>query len=508
HHAAAISIIQVTPAYPPPAQRRLIMGFALAAGFMTQLDATIANVALPHMQASTSASREQIGWVLTSYIIMAAIFTPLSGWLASRFGKKRVLVLSVAGFTIASFLCGLATNFGQLVGFRLLQGMLGAALLPLTQATMIDINPPERHGPAMAIWGMGAVLGPILGPVLGGLLTEYLNWRWVFFINVPVGVIAFLGLIAVMEETDHGKRARFDMIGFASLAVAVGAFQLMLDRGQLLDWFDSTEIWIEALAAGFSFYLFLVHSLTTRNPFVDPRIFADRNYLFGSIFGFSLGLVAFGVMAISALMLANLMNYPIVTVGMVLAPRGLGTMAMMLLAGRMVMHVDLRHMLFAGMVCLSVSNFIMAGSSLQMDSWLIMSSGVIQGVGVGLMFVPITSVIFATLEPRYRYEGAALNSLIRNLGGAVGISILQTLSIRGEAVAHSQLVEHVRPDALALAWKMPWLEFATNRDLTLLEIEVGRQALMMSYVNAFWLLAIACAALAPLTLFVKPLRVK
>ncbi len=484
------------------------MTFALAAGFMTQLDSTIANVALPHMQASTSASREQIGWVLTSYIVMAAIFTPLSGWLASRFGKKRILVLSVGGFTLASALCGLAADFGQLVAFRLLQGMLGAALLPLTQATMIDINPPERHGPAMAIWGMGAVLGPILGPVLGGLITEYLNWRWVFFINVPVGIVAFLGLISAMEETEHGRRERFDAIGFASLAVAVGAFQLMLDRGQILDWFDSYEIWIEAMTAAFAFYLFLVHSLTSEHPFVDPRIFADRNYLFGSIFGFFLGMVIFGVMAVNTLMLANLMNYPIVTVGMVLMPRGIGTLATMLVVGRLIVRFDVRYLLFSGLMCLAASNYMMAGATLDMDSWLIMSSGFIQGLGVGLMFVPIASVIFATLEPRFRYEGAALNSLIRNLGGSVGISILQTYTLRGEAVAHSHLVEHLRPDSPIVAWLMPWLDFVAGGPLSRFEIEVGRQALMLSYVDAFWLLGFACTAIAPLTLFIKPLRMQ
>lgn len=479
--------------------------FALSAGFMTQLDATIANVALPHMQASTSASREQIGWVLTSYIIMAAIFTPLSGWLASRFGRKRILLFSVAGFTIASALCGIAANLGQLVGFRLLQGALGAALLPLTQATMIDINPPERHGPAMALWGLGAVLGPIMGPVLGGLITENLDWRWVFYINVPVGVISFFGLASVMGESEHGSRGRFDMIGFAALALAVGAFQLMLDRGQIQDWFESREIWIEALVAAFAFYVFLVHSLTTRQPFVDPRIFADRNYLFGSIFGFFLGMIVFGVMAISTLMFANLMNYPIVTVGLVLAPRGLGTLATMLIVGRLIQRFDVRYLLFIGLVALAVSNAMLAGSSLDMDSGLMISAGFIQGLGVGLMFVPIASVIFATLEPRFRYEGAALNSLIRNLGGAVGISILQTMTVRGEAIAHSRLVETVRPDSPMVGWQMPWLDFVSGQALTRFDLEVSRQALMVSYVDAFWMLAIASAVIAPLTLFVRPL---
>ena len=473
---------------------------------MTQLDATIANVALPHMQASTSASREQIGWVLTSYIIMAAIFTPLSGWLAARFGRKRILLFSVAGFTVASALCGVAANLGQLVGFRLLQGALGAALLPLTQATMIDINRPERHGPAMALWGLGAVLGPIMGPVLGGLITENLDWRWVFYINVPVGVISFFGLAAAMGESEHGSRGRFDMAGFAALALAVGAFQLMLDRGQIQDWFESREIWIEAFVAVFAFYIFLVHSLTTKQPFVDPRIFADRNYLFGSIFGFFLGMIVFGVMAISTLMFANLMNYPIVTVGLVLAPRGLGTLATMLVVGRLIQRFDVRYLLFTGLVALAISNCMLAGSSLDMDSGLMVSAGFIQGMGVGLMFVPIASVIFATLEPRYRYEGAALNSLIRNLGGAVGISILQIMTVRGEAIAHSRLVETVRPDSPMVVWQMPWLDFVSGQSLTRFDLEVSRQALMVSYVDAFWLLAIASALIAPLTLFVRPLR--
>ena len=267
-----------------------------------------------------------------------------------------------------------------------------------------------------------------------------------FYINLPVGVISFIGLTVAMGESEHGSRGRFDMVGFASLALAVGAFQLMLDRGQIQDWFESREIWIEALVAAFAFYIFLVHSLTTKQPFVDPRIFADRNYLFGSIFGFFLGMIVFGVMAISTLMFANLMNYPIITVGLVLAPRGLGTLATMLVVGRLIQRFDVRYLLFIGLVALAVSNGMLAGSSLDMDSALMVSAGFIQGMGVGLMFVPIASVIFATLEPRYRYEGAALNSLIRNLGGAVGISILQIMTVRGEAIAHSRLVETVRPE--------------------------------------------------------------
>jgi DHA2 family multidrug resistance protein len=499
------SMTGILPAkdYPPPGQRKVITLCVLAGAFMTQLDTTIANVALPHMQASTSASREQIAWVLTSYIIMAAIFTPLSGWLAQRFGAKRIMLISLAGFTGASMLCGIAANLEQLIAFRMLQGVMGSALLPISQAIILNINPRERHGSAMAIWGMGAILGPIIGPLLGGWLTENFNWRWVFFINLPLGIAAIMGLLLTMQDKRDVWPARFDLLGFAMLALAIGAFQLMLDRGQVQDWFQSREIWIEATIAAAAFYIFIVHSLTSKAPFFSPALFRDTNFVVGNVFGFFLVGAIFGVMALLAPMLAELMNYPIETIGMVTAPRGIGTMTMMLIGGRLFNRVDFRLLILAGLALTAVSMLMMSGSSLAMDNRIVIASGFIQGLGAGTMFVPIATIAFATLNDRYRNEAAAFNSLIRSLGGAIWISVLQALTIRNAETVHARLTEGVRPDNPVMAALMPDFDFTSLPSLAAMQREILRQSLMVSYIDSFWLILLTCFAMMPLLLFLR-----
>lgn len=492
--------------YPPPTTRRLITVLALSAAFMQQLDATIANVALPHMQASTSASREQITWVLTSYIIMSAIFTPLSGWLSDRFSPKRVMIASIAGFTLASALCGLATNLDQLIAFRMLQGMMGAALLPISQAIMIDIHPPEKHGQAMAMWGIGAIIGPIAGPLLGGWLTETLSWRWVFFVNIPFGLIASLGLLLVMAEKRHATPAKFDLFGFGMLALAIGAFQLMLDRGQMEDWFQSTEICIEATVAAAAFYVFLVHSFTAKRPFINLSLFKDVNFVLSSVLGFFLGGLMYGVLALLAPMLADLMEYPIEYVGLITTPRGFGTMLSIFLCGRLISTVDGRALIFVGLVLCGWSTWIMAQFSLEMDSWPVIVSGFIQGLGAGLMFVPITTIAFSTIDPRMRNEGAATNSLIRGLSASIWISVLQILTIRNEATVHARLSEGVRPDNPMVGMHMPDFDFGVVQSIAAMNAEIGRQALMVSYADSFWALFLASLVVAPVIFMLRPMR--
>jgi DHA2 family multidrug resistance protein len=496
----------MTHPYPPPFARNLITLFALAGAFITQLDSTIANVALPHMQASTSASQEQITWVLTSYLVMAATFTPLSGWLAGRFGRKRIFLLSIFGFTLASALCGLVATFDQLIAFRLLQGIMGSALLPMSQAILLDINPPEKHGSAMAVWGMGAVLGPIIGPLLGGWLSENWSWRWVFYINLPIGAIALAGLALILTETRAEKPVRLDFLGFGTLAVAVASFQLMLDRGQMQDWFQSREIWIEATIAATAFYLFLAHSFTAKQPFVNPVLFRDRNYVIGNVFGFFLGGVMYGVIAMVAPMLAELMGYPIELVGEVTAPRGLGTLLVMPLIGRLVGRVDDRLLILVGLILCGVSLRMLSQTSLEMDSWLVMSSGFLQGIGAGIMFVPIATVAFATLAPSLRNEGAAMNSLIRNLGASAWISVLQTMTIRNEAAVHSRLAEGVRPDNPMMTMRAPDFDFGLTQAVAAMNGEIGRQALMVSYADSYWLIFVACLVIAPLIALLRRKR--
>lgn len=485
-----------------PAARNLVAACTLLAAFMTQLDVTIVTVALPQMQASTSASAEQITWVLTSYIIMTAVFTPLSGWLASRFGRRRLMVASVAGFTIASMLCGMALNFEQLIAFRMLQGICGAALLPMSQAIMLDITPPEHHGRAMSLWGMGAVLGPILGPVLGGWLTENLDWRWVFFINLPFGVAAVAGLLLFMRES-VAARIRFDFTGFALLAIAVGSFQLMLDRGQMEDWFESPEIVATATLAALCLFLVVVHSLTAREPFVKPRLFADRNYVLGSVFALFLGGSLYGTLALLPPMLSGLFGYPIETIGLVAAPRGLSIFVTMMIVGRIVNRVDLRLLIFSGLILSGVAAAVLAGGSLQMDARLVIVSGVIQGIGAGLMFVPVTVLAFATIAPADLNEGAAMNSLIRNLSGSSWIAMLQIYTLRGAQEAQARLVDGVTPDNPLTGFRLPELDFGAPASVAQLAHEVARQAAMIAYVDSFALVAVVGVAIAPLVLLVR-----
>ncbi|MDG2002243.1 MAG: DHA2 family efflux MFS transporter permease subunit [Novosphingobium sp.] len=494
--------------YPPRLQRNLITLFSLMGTFMVQLDTTIANVAMPQMQASTSASYEQITWVLTSYIIMAAIFMPLSGWLAGKIGRKRLVLISMTGFTIASVLCGMATTFEQLVAFRMLQGAFGAPLVPMSQAIVLDINPPENHGKAMGLWGVGVVFGPIIGPILGGLITDNLTWRWVFLINVPVGIIAVLGLALTMKETRDEDAPKFDLLGFGSLAVAIGCLQLMLDRGQTLDWFDSTEIWIEATLAITGFYIFIVHTLTAKRPFVSPALFRDVNFVTGLLFGVAVAGVLYGVMALQAPLLANLMGYPILTVGLVMAPRGIGTLIAMPIAGYLMDRFDARWLILTGMALCAWSLMMFAGSSLQMDPWLMIVAGTIQGIGIALLFVAITTAMFVTIEPRLRNEATAMNSLFRNLGGAMWIAILQATTIRGESTVRSRLAENVRPDNPMVSAGMPDFDFSLPEAIAGMDGEIARQALMVAYTNSFDLLFIMCILMIPLAFFFRTKRAR
>lgn len=492
--------------YPDPVTRRFITAAVMAATVMNSLDSTIANVALPHMQGSVAASADQITWVLTSYIVAAAICTPLTGWFAGRFGRRRLMLYSIVGFTIASGLCGVATSLGELVGFRLLQGVFGAALVPMSQAILLDINPPENHGPAMSIWAMGAILGPIVGPALGGWLTDNYNWRWVFFINLPIGMLAFTGLYFFLSETKSAARMRLDLFGFAMLSLAIASLQLMLDRGQQLDWYSSTEIMVETVGALLFFYLFIVHTLTAKQPFIDLALFKDRNFVAAAVFGFFLGVLLFAVLALLPPMLEELMGYPVVLTGLVTAPRGVGTIISTVIVGRVIRKVDPRILLGCGIALAAYSTREMSGFSLGMDESLIVTTGFVQGLGTGLIFVPLATVAFATLDMRFRNEGAAMFTLIRNIGSAIGISVLQFMTVRNAATVHSRLVEGLRHDSGAFNAAMPDFDFGAIGSLARLNAEVSRQAAMVSYIDAFYALFVVTLFIAPLILLMRPPR--
>src|SRR5450631_805008 len=493
-----------------PLNRPMITLSIMLATIMQTLDSTIANVALPHMQGSLSASQDQIAWVLTAYIVAAAIATPLTGWMVDRFGQKNVFLASIAGFTVASMLCGLSNSLAEIVAARLLQGVFGAALVPLSQLVLLDINPKEKQGSAMAFWGVGVMVGPILGPTLGGWLTDSYNWRWVFFINVPIGLLASYGMWKYIRPVPGPRRQRFDVFGFATLSLGVGALQLLLDRGQQNDWFSSTETWTEAIALVVMATYFTAHTLLTPadKSFVDFRLFKNQNFVTGVLFIFIVGLVLYATRALIPTMLETLLNYPVATTGLVTAPSGLGTMFAMLIAGRLIGRVDLRLTLFIGFSLTALASWQMAHYSLALSQGDIIWPGVIRGIGVGLVFVPLSAATFATLSPEMRAQGTALFSLVRNIGSSIGISLVQTLLVRNTVIAHASLTERIT--YANPAWHSPAVakayDLSTLGGTALLDSSVTQQAAMIAYIDDFWLMLFLTVGVMPLLLLIRPPR--
>jgi DHA2 family multidrug resistance protein len=477
----------------------LITISVILATTMQGLDGTITNVALPSIQASMAATQEQMSWVLTSYIVAAAIMIPLGGWLSSRVGRKKVMLASILAFTVTSMLCGLAQTLPELVVFRLLQGMSGAALVPMSQATLLDINPPERHGRAMSIYVMGVTIGPIMGPLLGGWLTDHYSWRWVFFINVPIGVLCFSGLVSYMPETPT-KRTPFDYFGFVTVTVAIFALQLMLDRGQLKDWFNSTEIWIECICGIIAVYWFAIHSLSAREPYIDVHLFKDRNFVLGCILVAVIGALMFAPMALLPSLLQNLLDYPVLTAGLLMAPRALGTLASTAMLKPMLRFLDGRAVMGCGFAVTSFAILSMSHFYLQMDNSLLLWSGILLGLGVGLSFVPLATAAFATLPIRMRNEGTSLFSLMRNLGSSVGIAAVQVLFIRNTQMMHARLVEHVTPYQGPMQAQP---DLSSTAVIAALNGQVTQQATMMAYNNVFKLMFILSLACVPLVLLLR-----
>ncbi|HUZ13221.1 MAG TPA: DHA2 family efflux MFS transporter permease subunit [Caulobacteraceae bacterium] len=484
----------------------ITIGLMLAT-VMNSLDTTIANVALPHMQGSFSASQDQIVWVLTSYIVAAAIMIPLTGWLSIRIGRKQLFLFSIAGFTLASMLSGAATSLGEIVVFRLLQGLCGAALIPLSQAVLLDIYPPRQVGQVMAIWGAGAILGPILGPVLGGWLTDNFSWRWCFYINLPIGILAFAAVWIFMSR-DRGQRGRrFDFLGFGALVVFIASLQLALDRGPTLDWFSAPEVWAEAICAAIGLYVFVTHTITAERPFFDRALALDRNFVISNIFGFFVGILLFSTMALMPPLTQDLLGYSVFGAGLLMMPRGLGSFAAMFVVGRMVGRIDTRLILVAGLALSSVALLQMSHFDLAMNGTPVVVSGLVQGLGIGLIFVPLTVVAFATLNPALRAEGTAMYTLMRNLGSSVGISIMQAIYTNQAAVAHANLAAHVQPSNPVFRAGIPAaMNPATGAGIAALNGAVTRQAAMVAYVDVFHLMLVMTLAVMPLLLIMRTPR--
>jgi len=492
----------------PKLRRVLITVCTMTATVMQALDTTIANVALPYMQGSLSASLDQINWVLTSYIVAAAIMTAPIGWLSDRFGRKKLFAICVGGFTVASLLCALAQNIEQIVLFRLMQGMAGAALVPLSQAVLLDAYSAEERGQAMAIWGVGVMLGPIMGPTLGAWLTDNYSWHWVFLINLPIGVITVIGLMIFMEETKKQEHLRFDWFGFVALAIGIGALQLLLDRGEQVGWFDSREIWIEAIVSVTGFYYFFAHSLTTPEPFVHFEMFRDRNFVSGCLFMVVIGIVLFGTMALVTPFMQNLLGYPIQTAGYLLGSRGVGTLITMMLAPRLMRMVQPRYLILCGLLLTGGTLYVMTGFSLDVTQKMIVATSVVQGIGLGLLFVPISTVAFATLPNHLRTGATAITTLTRNIGSSIGISMVIANLTSKTTEMHARLTEQVTPfnDALQMPDVAANLNLHADTGRALLDLIITQQAAMLAYLNDFKLLMVLTLAMIPLVLIIGTIR--
>jgi DHA2 family multidrug resistance protein len=491
--------------YTPVGNRMLLTITVMLATVMQSIDVTIANVALPHMQGTFSANQDQMVWVLTSYIVAAAITIPLTGWLATRFDRKMVFLISIAGFTISSALCGMSVTLLQIVVFRLFQGISGAALVPLSQAILFDINPPENHGRAMSFWGVGVTLGPILGPALGGWLTEDYNWRWVFYINLPIGLMAFLGLLVFLPAKKTNQAKPFDFFGFLTLSIAVGALQLLLDRGGIKDWFSSTEIVVETIVASVSFYVFLIHALTHKRPFINTALFKEPNFVVGTVFVFMVGIVLFANLALIPPLLQEILKYPVITTGLVTAPRGMGLMLAMMLVGRLVGRIDAKILMGAGLILTSISLNGMSHFSILMDARPVIETGLLQGFGIGLVYVPLATVAFAGLPAQLRTEGTAFFNLLRNLGSSIGISAVQALFTRNLQIVHAGLAAQVTPynPAANPGLQAAHIDIASRQGLALLNGEITRQAALIAYLDDFRLIMVVTMLMAPLLLLFR-----
>jgi DHA2 family multidrug resistance protein len=493
------------PIAVPGLRRNMVTICAMTATIMQALDTTIANVALPYMQGSLSASQDQINWVLTSYIVAAAIMTAPVGWIANRFGRKRIFILCSAGFTVASVLCGLSQDITQMVLFRLLQGVFGAALVPLSQAVMLDTYALHERAKAMAIWGMGVMMGPIMGPSLGAWLTETYSWHWVFFVNLPFGIITVAGLLIFMDETKLNTELQFDWFGFTALAVGIGALQLALDRGEQLDWLESWEITIEFIVSGVGFYYFFAHSFTTKRPFVQFAIFKDRNFATSLIFMVVIGVVLFSTMALASPLFQNAYGYPILTAGLLLATRGGGTFVAMMIVSRLMNYFEARTLIATGLSLMALTLYEMTGWTADVPVHTIVINSVVQGFGLGLVFVPLSTAAFMTLPNHLRTDGTAMLTLVRNVASSIGISIVIAQLTRGTTRVHAVLAEHINPfnNALQMPNVTSTINLHADVGLAMMNAIVSAQAQIIAFSQDFELVTLVTICAIPLVLILK-----
>lgn len=488
-----------------PLQRFLITFVVMSATFMQVIDTTIVNVALPHMQGSLGASSDEITWTLTSYLVSSAIFMPLTGYFVDRLGRKKYLIISIAGFTLVSALCGAAVSLPEMVFFRLLQGVFGASLVPLSQAILTDIFPPEERGKAMAIWGVGVMVGPILGPTLGGYLTEFASWRWTFYVNVPVGILTLL-FTNIIPDTPIKNRG-MDWTGLMLISIAIGGIQYVIDRGNSIDWFNSTSICVMTYFSITALLGFVLHSMQKDSLSVfDLKIFTDKNFSLACILLCIFGLGLYGMMVIQPIMMEGLLNYPPLTAGLMMAPRGISGMISMIIIGKLITRVDPRWLIIIG-ILISITGMSI-GTHYSINSispfWIIWPM-ILQGFGLGMVFVPLGTIAFSTLPIEMRTEAAGLYSLVRTLGSSIGISIAMTLATRRSQLFWNQLSGSINPYNPAVYQYLQPLNLTPTQPLgaAVLSQTLEQQAQMLSFVNVFDFIMWCFLLMIPLVLILK-----
>lgn len=487
-----------------PLRRALVLGTCTAVTFLYAMTVTIANVSLPQMQGAFSATQDQIAWVVTANLVATAVATPLAGWLLSRFGRRMVCNACVVGFGAASLACGFAESLEQLVLFRVLQGALGAPLVPASQAIVLDTYPRRQHGAVIAIFGMGSVLGPIVGPVVGGYLSEAYDWRWVFHMITPFSILALAGTWLFIRDRESPAPVRLDWLGFLLLAATLASLQLMLDRGERADWFDSWEIVLYAGLTVAALYAFVVHSLTAERPFLQPALLRDRNFTIGLVLIFVFGMLNFTPMTLLPPMLQGISGYPDSVIGFVLGARGIGTAIaffLMIFASRF----DPRAMIALGLALQALAGWQLAHLDMNPTTAGVFWPMALQGFGVGVLWVPITMVSFATLKPAAVAEGSAVYHMVRNAGSSIHISLSITLAVRMTRTNYAEIAPAVSPynEALSMPWVAGGWSASSPEGLAALGREVARQAAMLGYIDAFVFFIATALAVLPLVLLVR-----
>ena len=486
-------------------QRALTSAAVMAATIMQVLDTTITNVALPDMAGQLNATPDSISWVLTSYLIGSAIVMPLTGYITDRIGQKRFLLISIAGFVVTSAMCGMATSLSEIVLFRLMQGVFGASLVPLSQSIMLQLFPGEQRGKAMAIWAMGVMVAPVMGPTLGGWLTQDYSWRWTFYINLPVGILSFLLSMRFVHDTPT-KARRMDWYGFSSLALAIGALQLVLDRGNQDDWFSSSTLVVAAILCVLSFAFFIIYSLTgEHHPLFDLRIFRDANFLVACLVMTAIGVGFFGGMVLQSLYMQNFLGFPTFETGLYMAPRGLASFTVMMFVGKFSGRIQPRNFVLAGILFSIAGNYLMTQFSDGIGPGTLIFPMILQGFGMGLVFVPISTLAFTTLPKAIAAEAAGIYSLIRAISSAMGIAILATYLSRSSQQQWGTMRGFINPYSIQLRQYLHPLHLtpAEPAGIEMAARTLFHQAQNAAYMDSFWFATLNFTLMLPLLLLVR-----